>query len=157
MIVSEAAADGKPCERRAAVRTSKGNKERSSSRLNTMAERSTCPICGKRRPERFCPAKCEKICAICCGTEREVALDCPSDCSFLIAAHRYEIEHWKDGKISWDRFAAEYRKSLTGKEDLLTNLAEESRAGTITLLCTDKDPSRCHRSLLKSAIEERLM
>jgi uncharacterized protein YeaO (DUF488 family) len=74
-----------------------------------------------------------------------------------LGTDRELIRKWKDGKISWDRFAAEYRKSLRGKEDLLTNLAEESKAGTITLLCTDKDASRCHRSLLKSAIEERLM
>ena len=60
-----------------------------------MAERPTCPICGKRRPERFCPAKGEKICAVCCATEREVTLDCPADCSFLVSAHRYEIEHRK--------------------------------------------------------------
>jgi hypothetical protein len=52
-----------------------------------------CPICGKRKANRFCPAKGEKICAVCCGTEREVTLDCPVDCSFLIAAHRYENEH----------------------------------------------------------------
>jgi hypothetical protein len=30
---------------------------------------------------------------VCCGTEREVTIDCPSDCTFLIAAHRYENEH----------------------------------------------------------------
>jgi hypothetical protein len=53
----------------------------------------SCPICGKRPPKRFCPAKGEKICAICCGREREVTIDCPSDCSHLIAAHRYEAEH----------------------------------------------------------------
>ena len=35
----------------------------------------------------------EKICAICCGTERERTLDCPSDCAYLIKAHRYEQEH----------------------------------------------------------------
>jgi hypothetical protein len=52
-----------------------------------------CPICGKRKANRFCPAKGEKICAVCCGTEREVTIDCPVDCSFLIAAHRYENEH----------------------------------------------------------------
>jgi hypothetical protein len=52
-----------------------------------------CPICEKRKAERFCPAKGEKICAVCCGTEREVTIDCPSDCSYLIAAHRYENEH----------------------------------------------------------------
>ena len=53
----------------------------------------SCPICEKRKAERFCPAKGEKICAVCCGTEREVSIDCPSDCSYLVAAHRYENEH----------------------------------------------------------------
>jgi len=60
-----------------------------------MPERPTCAICAKRRPERFCPAKGEKICAVCCGREREVTLDCPADCAYLIAAHRYEQEHRK--------------------------------------------------------------
>src|ERR1700740_1553181 len=54
-----------------------------------------CPICNKRRAERYCPAKGEKICAIDCGTEREVTIDCPSDCAYLIAAHRWEQEHLK--------------------------------------------------------------
>jgi len=53
----------------------------------------SCPICEKRKPARFCPAKGEKICAVCCGTEREITIDCPSDCSYLISAHRYEDEH----------------------------------------------------------------
>lgn len=53
----------------------------------------SCPICGKRPPKRFCPAKGEKICAICCGREREVTIDCPSGCPHLLAAHRYEAEH----------------------------------------------------------------
>jgi hypothetical protein len=60
-----------------------------------MIERPTCAICAKRRPERFCPAKGEKICAPCCGREREVTLDCPADCAYLVAAHRYEQEHRK--------------------------------------------------------------
>lgn len=55
----------------------------------------SCAICEKRPPKRFCPAKGEKICAICCGREREVTIDCPSDCSHLVAAHRYEAEHRK--------------------------------------------------------------
>jgi hypothetical protein len=53
----------------------------------------TCPICRKRKPGRFCPAKAEKICAVCCGTEREITIDCPADCAYLIAAHRYENDH----------------------------------------------------------------
>jgi hypothetical protein len=52
-----------------------------------------CPVCEKRPSKRFCLAKGEKICAICCGREREVTIDCPPDCSYLMAAHRYEAEH----------------------------------------------------------------
>ena len=55
----------------------------------------SCAICEKRPPKRFCPAKGEKICAICCGREREVTIDCPSDCPHLMAAHRWEAEHRK--------------------------------------------------------------
>ena len=57
---------------------------------------SSCPICEKRKAERFCPAKAEKICAVCCGTEREVTIDCPADCAYLISAHRYESDHPRD-------------------------------------------------------------
>ena len=53
----------------------------------------SCPICEKRKEGRFCPAKAEKICAVCCGTEREVTIDCPVDCAYLVAAHRYEDQH----------------------------------------------------------------
>jgi uncharacterized protein YeaO (DUF488 family) len=63
------------------------------------------------------------------------------------------IREWKGGKISWDGYTARYGESLDGKEESLRRLAEESRKGTVTLLCTEKDPNRCHRSLLKSAIE----
>jgi uncharacterized protein YeaO (DUF488 family) len=66
------------------------------------------------------------------------------------------IKRYKAGKIKWSDYAAEYRKSLKGKEGLLKSLAEESRKGTISLLCTEKDPSACHRSLLKAAIESYL-
>ncbi len=51
-----------------------------------------CPICEKRKAKRFCPGKGESICAVCCGTEREVTIDCPSDCAHLIASRRYDEE-----------------------------------------------------------------
>ena len=63
------------------------------------------------------------------------------------------IKRYKSGKISWEDYAAAYRQSLKGKEELLRSLAKESRKGTMTLLCTEKDPNACHRSLLKEAIE----
>ena len=60
-----------------------------------VTDKIICPICEKRRAERYCPAKGEKICAIDCGTEREVSIDCPIDCSYLVAAHRWEQDHPK--------------------------------------------------------------
>ena len=66
------------------------------------------------------------------------------------------IKRWKSGKMTWPQYAAEYRKSLKGREGLLRELAAASKEGTITLLCTEKDPNSCHRSLLKQAIERYL-
>ncbi len=50
----------------------------------------SCPICGKRKATRSCPARAESICAVCCATEREVTIDCPSQCEYLVASRRYE-------------------------------------------------------------------
>ena len=51
-----------------------------------------CPICNKRKARRFCPAKSESICTVDCATEREVTIDCPSDCPHLVASRQYEGE-----------------------------------------------------------------
>jgi len=53
----------------------------------------TCPICQRRKPARYCPARGETICTICCGTEREVTLDCPRDCIYLVRAREQEEQH----------------------------------------------------------------
>src|SRR5215472_15269723 len=50
----------------------------------------TCAICGIRRPRRYCPGVHGEICAICCGTEREVTVSCPLDCEYLREARRRE-------------------------------------------------------------------
>jgi len=63
------------------------------------------------------------------------------------------IRRYKSGGMTWKEYAAAYRKSLKGKDELLRRLADESKGGTVTLLCTEKDPATCHRSLLKEAIE----
>lgn len=49
-----------------------------------------CAICRKRRPRRFCPGVRGDICPICCGTEREVTVNCPLDCTYLQEARRHE-------------------------------------------------------------------
>ena len=66
------------------------------------------------------------------------------------------IKRYKSGEISWKEYVPAYKRSLKGKERLLKQLAAESEKGTITLLCTERDPSTCHRSVLKEAIESYL-
>jgi hypothetical protein len=87
-----------------------------------MPPRALCPICEKRRAERFCPAKGETICAVCCGTERERTLDCPTDCVYLIAAHRYEREHREPMAPSDIPFpGVEISRSLIHEQEPLLN------------------------------------
>ena len=49
-----------------------------------------CVICEIRKEKRFCPAVHGRICPQCCGEQREVTLDCPSDCPYLIQAREHE-------------------------------------------------------------------
>jgi hypothetical protein len=49
-----------------------------------------CAICETRRPRRFCPGVRGDICAICCGTEREVSVTCPLDCEYLQEARKHD-------------------------------------------------------------------
>lgn len=73
-----------------------------------------------------------------------------------LGSPRELIKRYKGGEASLSEFRSEYRKSLKGKEDVLRKLAKESKSGTITLLCTEKDAAICHRSVLKEAIEAYL-
>jgi hypothetical protein len=50
----------------------------------------SCPICEMRREKRFCPAVHGRICAQCCGEQREITLDCPSGCPYLQQAREHE-------------------------------------------------------------------
>jgi hypothetical protein len=50
----------------------------------------SCVICETRKEKRFCPAVHGRICPPCCGEQREVTLDCPSDCPYLIQAREHE-------------------------------------------------------------------
>jgi len=50
----------------------------------------TCAICETRKEKRFCPAVHGRICPPCCGEQREVTLDCPSDCVYLQQARQHE-------------------------------------------------------------------
>jgi hypothetical protein len=50
----------------------------------------TCAICEIRKEKRFCLALHGRICPQCCGEQREVTLDCPSECPYLQQAREHE-------------------------------------------------------------------
>jgi hypothetical protein len=50
----------------------------------------SCAICNLRKEKRFCPAVHGRICPQCCGEQREVTLDCPSECPYLQQAREHE-------------------------------------------------------------------
>ena len=50
----------------------------------------SCVICEVRKEKRFCPALHGRICPQCCGEQREVTLECPHDCPYLIQAREHE-------------------------------------------------------------------
>ena len=45
-----------------------------------------CPLCGRQKARRACPALARQICPLCCGTKRLVEIHCPSDCGYLATA-----------------------------------------------------------------------
>ncbi len=64
----------------------------------------SCAICEERKEKRFCPAVHGKICPQCCGEQREVTLDCPSDCPYLQQAREHATAN-REGPGELDREA----------------------------------------------------
>ncbi len=50
----------------------------------------SCALCQTRKEKRFCLAVHGRICPQCCGEQREVSLDCPSECVYLQQAREHE-------------------------------------------------------------------
>ncbi len=63
----------------------------------------SCAICETRKEKRFCLAVHGRICPQCCGEQREVTLDCPSECVYLQQARTHEkprfAEELKDAEL----------------------------------------------------------
>ena len=47
-------------------------------------------LCETRKPRRNCIAIGKDICSQCCGSKREIEVDCPLDCSYLVAGRDHE-------------------------------------------------------------------
>jgi hypothetical protein len=58
-------------------------------RTETMADSKKCPLCGRQKARRACPALGQQICAVCCGTKRLTEIQCPADCPYLASAREH--------------------------------------------------------------------
>lgn len=97
----------------------------------------SCSICEKRKEKRFCPAVHGRICPQCCGEQREVTLDCPSDCPYLRQAREHEkprrledldgIELFPRIEIG-DQFVYEHEHLLIGISFALAKSARADRS-----------------------------
>jgi hypothetical protein len=112
----------------------------------------SCAICEIRKEKRFCPAVHGRICPQCCGEQREVTLDCPSDCPYLQQAREHEKPRPADQfdraslflqvEIS-DQFTYEREHLLMGLSYALAQAAHAQRSlndqdliSALTAMCT---------------------
>ncbi len=77
----------------------------------------TCPLCGRRKGKRACPAKGVRICSTCCGSKRKVEIACPDDCHYLGGAHG----------ASWDGRETERRRDQRRLGPHIAALSEPQR------------------------------
>jgi uncharacterized protein YeaO (DUF488 family) len=72
-----------------------------------------------------------------------------------LAPSKALVKGFLAGKMNWKTFASAYRKEIAKRKSLLRTLKFMSDEGRpITLLCTCEKPDRCHRRLLRDAIEK---
>lgn len=64
------------------------------------------------------------------------------------------LKAWKAGTVSWPEMKRRYLAGLKRPEAAaqLAQLRELAERGTVTILCSCKNESECHRSILKSAV-----
>ncbi len=115
----------------------------------------SCAICGIRKEKRFCPAVHSRICPQCCGEQREVTLDCPSDCPYLQQARQHEKPRSADQldpaalflqvEIS-DQFTYEHEHVLMGLTYALAKAAHADRSlndsdliAALSAMCTSRE------------------
>ena len=112
----------------------------------------SCAICEIRKEKRFCPAIHGRICPQCCGEQREVTLDCPSECPYLQQAREHEkprsAEEFDPAALFLqveisDQFTYEREHLLMGLTYALATAARANRAlndqdliAALSALCT---------------------
>jgi hypothetical protein len=122
----------------------------------------SCAICETRKEKRFCPAVHGRICPQCCGEQREVTLDCPSDCPYLIQARQHErprslnnldqAELFPSVEIG-DQFLYEHEHLLVGLSFALAKAIHKDRTlNDADLLAALDSLARSYETLVNSGL-----
>ncbi len=110
-----------------------------------------CPICDTRKPRRHCPGIHGEICSICCGNEREVTINCPFDCPYLMEARRHEKPHELNPDELPNRDVQVTEQFLNEHEPLLVFLgARLLEASLATPGAVDSDVRDALQSLIRT-------
>ncbi len=74
----------------------------------------------------------------------------------LLSPSTQLLESYHANTVSWEEFENLLHKELFPKQDaILTMIADLSNKTTVTLLCWEKTPEKCHRRLLAEEILTR--
>jgi hypothetical protein len=116
-----------------------------------MSEPILCKRCGQRRARRACPALQADICAICCGTEREVSISCPFECEYLREAHQREKALPVDPKDMADSDIEVTEEFVRQQEELLLfSIYSLLQAAVRTPNAVDTDALEALAALIKT-------
>jgi len=106
----------------------------------------SCAICEERKEKRFCPAVHGKICPQCCGEQREVTLDCPSDCPYLLQAREHATAH--NAKAQNDQPGEGDREALFPEVEITEQFLYEREHLILGLSFALAKSARADRSLM---------
>ena len=107
----------------------------------------SCAICEERKEKRFCPAVHGRICPQCCGEQREVTLDCPSDCPYLLQARQQAQEH-TTAHLRSERTGAQDREGLFPEVEIPEQFLYEREELIVGLSFALAKSARADRSLV---------
>ena len=63
------------------------------------------------------------------------------------------IKQWKAKEIGWPQFRRAYLQAVKNQQEKIAGLAARARRQTVTLLCSCKDASHCHRTILAQLVD----
>jgi hypothetical protein len=122
----------------------------------------SCALCSLRKEKRFCPAVHGRICPQCCGEQREVTLDCPSECPYLQQAREHEKPRdpsevrreqlFPDVEVT-DRFLQEHEHLILGFTFALAKSARADRSlADRDLISSLTAITQSYQTLVKSSL-----